>query len=310
VNENPRVYKKGSLVWPILLICLGSIFLLNNLGIVSWDVWMTIVRLWPLLLIVVGLDILLGRKPGVWSLITLFLVFGLFVAGAWLIQATNMVWAGEINTYSFSQSINGANRADVNIDFDIGDLEISRSPESGILMEGELDITENERLNQKYIIQDGIGFLELGSIGTQYYPSWIFNGWGEGHKDWMINLTDEIPLDLNIDTGAGQATIDLEGIHLEDLNVNSGIGETRVYLPSSGSFTAWISQGIGELIVYVPADLIVRIHLDSGLGSESISGNYVQSGDVYYSSDFDETGDWVELYVDGGIGDVRIIQVR
>jgi len=310
MDEKPRVYKKGSLVWPIVMIGLGIVFLLNNLGVVSWDIWTTIIRLWPLLLIVIGLDILLGRKPGVWSLISLFLIVGLFSAGAWLVQVTNLVGGGEMYSHSILQPINGANRADVNIDFDVGDLEISMSAKSGVLLEGELDIREEEALNQDYAIQDGIGYLELGSSNAQDYPSWLFNVGGDKHRDWIINLTDEIPMDLSIDTGVGQATIDLDGIQLNDLRIDSGIGETRVYLPSSGSFNAWISLGIGELVVYVPSDLMVRIHIDSGLGGKSISGDYIQSGDVYYSPDFNENGEWVELYVNGGIGDVRVVQDR
>jgi hypothetical protein len=310
MSNNTCVYRKGSLVWPILLIGFGIVFLLNNLGILSWDVWLTIIRLWPLLLIIVGLDILLGRRHGVWSLISVFLVLGLFAIGAWLVQATRAVWTGETYTHSISQSINGANQAEVNIDFGVGELEISKTPASGMLIEGELDVAEDESLNQKYTTQDNIAYIELGSIGTQYYPSWVFNNWGDRSRDWTLNLTGEIPIDLSIDTGVGQAVINLEGIQLEDLNIDSGIGETRVYLPSSGSFNAWISLGIGQLVVYIPEDLNVRIHIDTGLGDTSVSGSYIQSGDVYYSPGFDETGEWVELYLDGGIGEVRVVQVH
>jgi len=53
---------RGSLVGPIILIGLGIVFLLNNLGLLSWSVWEVILRLWPILLIAIGLDILLGRR--------------------------------------------------------------------------------------------------------------------------------------------------------------------------------------------------------------------------------------------------------
>ena len=50
--------------------------------------------------------------------------------------------------------------------------------------------------------------------------------------------------------------------------------------------------------------------MDTGLGNNSISGNFIHSGSVYYSPGFDDMGDWVELYVDGGIGDVRVVQLQ
>ncbi|MGD8458348.1 MAG: DUF5668 domain-containing protein [Anaerolineales bacterium] len=310
MNENPRVNRKGSLVWPILLICFGIVFLLNNLGMVDWDVWMTILRLWPVLLIVFGLDILLGRRPGVWSIISVILVICLFTAGAWLIQTTQSIWAGETYTHSISQPINDADQADVRINFGVGELNVGKTTKPGVLVEGELDVTEDEYLNQEYTTKDDIAYLQIESTGPQYYPSWILSDWGEKNRSWTIDFTDDIPIDLSIDTGIGKMTVDLEGINLVDLNIDSGIGETSVYLPSSGSFNAWISLGIGELAVYIPEDLMVRIHMDTGLGNSSISGDYIDSGNIHYSPGFDDTGEWVELYVDSGIGDVRVIQVQ
>jgi hypothetical protein len=311
MNDHRQSYRRGSLAWPIVLICFGIVFLLNNLGVLSWDVWMTIFRLWPLLLVVVGLDILLGRRPGVWTIIPVFLIVGLLAGGVWLVQSTRSVWAGETTSQIISHPIGDASSADVDINFGVGELEIMKTPDAGILMEGTLDITEDESLIKDYFIQNGVAYLELESTGTQFYPSWLFDDyWDDYQRNWELNLTDDIPIDLSIDTGVGQAIIDLADIQLEDLNIDSGIGETRVYLPDSGSFNAWISLGIGELVVYVPSDLLVRIHMDTGLGNNSISGDYIHSGSVYYSPGFDDTGEWVELYVDGGIGDVRVVQVQ
>lgn len=52
----------GSLFFPILLISLGIIFLLRNTGALPGDAWDLILRLWPLILIAVGLDNILTRQ--------------------------------------------------------------------------------------------------------------------------------------------------------------------------------------------------------------------------------------------------------
>ena len=54
--------RKPGLVGPTILIAMGVIFLLNNLGLVSWDIWGTLLQLWPILLIALGLDMLVGRR--------------------------------------------------------------------------------------------------------------------------------------------------------------------------------------------------------------------------------------------------------
>lgn len=46
----------------VLLILLGLIFLLNNLDIIPWSIWDNLWRFWPLILILWGLQIMLGRS--------------------------------------------------------------------------------------------------------------------------------------------------------------------------------------------------------------------------------------------------------
>ena len=48
--------------WGITLILIGLVFLANNLGGLSWWVWYDLMRLWPVLLIVIGLEIIVKRS--------------------------------------------------------------------------------------------------------------------------------------------------------------------------------------------------------------------------------------------------------
>lgn len=52
----------GSLFFPILLVVLGIIFLLRNVGALPGDIWEVVLSLWPLILIVIGLDNLFSRQ--------------------------------------------------------------------------------------------------------------------------------------------------------------------------------------------------------------------------------------------------------
>ena len=59
-----------SLFWPLVLIGVGVIWLLGNLGVISWTNLTVLFRLWPLLLIAIGLDLLIGRQsPAIGALI-------------------------------------------------------------------------------------------------------------------------------------------------------------------------------------------------------------------------------------------------
>lgn len=49
-------YRRPSLFWPFLLVVVGIIFLLNNIGVMPGSFWDVAIRFWPVLLILAGLD--------------------------------------------------------------------------------------------------------------------------------------------------------------------------------------------------------------------------------------------------------------
>ena len=67
--DKPKTYR--SFLWPILLIGVGVIWLLSSLGIIPSANLAALVSLWPLILIVIGLDLLfapfVGSKCDHWS---------------------------------------------------------------------------------------------------------------------------------------------------------------------------------------------------------------------------------------------------
>ena len=79
--------RAGGLVGPVLLIGLGLIILMNNLGVLNWSVWDMLFRLWPLILITIGLDHLIGRRSVWGSLLSLVLIMAVFVGGIFLMDA-------------------------------------------------------------------------------------------------------------------------------------------------------------------------------------------------------------------------------
>src|SRR3990172_5801485 len=80
---NNNTYR-SSLVGPVILIGFGVILLLNNLGLLSWTIWDTLFRLWPVILIAIGLDILIGRRSLWGSLLSAALVLAILGGAIWL----------------------------------------------------------------------------------------------------------------------------------------------------------------------------------------------------------------------------------
>lgn len=87
-NAEPlsKTTDSGDGIWGVILIAGGFIFLLNTLGLISWDIWSTFGTLWPVLLILWGIQILLGNSRvarGIMIVITtlVLVVIALFAIG-------------------------------------------------------------------------------------------------------------------------------------------------------------------------------------------------------------------------------------
>ena len=129
--------RRRGLVGPVILIAIGIIFLLQNLDLLPWDVWTVIWRGWPAILILVGLDMLIGRRSG----------WGTFIV---LVLAALLIWAvisgagrggGGTTTIPFAQKLEGATSAEVRIASGIASLRIEASDDRDALAEGTIQET-------------------------------------------------------------------------------------------------------------------------------------------------------------------------
>lgn len=50
--------------WGVFLVFLGIMLLLNSLGVIPWTIWHDIWQYWPFLLIIAGIQVMLGSGPG------------------------------------------------------------------------------------------------------------------------------------------------------------------------------------------------------------------------------------------------------
>ena len=57
-----RPLRPRRILGPLVLIGIGVLFLLGNLGLPAWRFWETLLYLWPVLLIAAGLELLVGRR--------------------------------------------------------------------------------------------------------------------------------------------------------------------------------------------------------------------------------------------------------
>ena len=83
-------HREFSIFWPVLLIAVGTVLFLNNIGSISGTTFDTLIKLWPLLFIIGGIDGLINRHGFVGPVLgiglgIIFLLgnFGYLTISAW-----------------------------------------------------------------------------------------------------------------------------------------------------------------------------------------------------------------------------------
>jgi len=297
--------KPASLFGPIVLVGLGLLLLLSNFGILNLNLWELLFRFWPLFLVAAGLDLLLGRRANNGALVALVLLVGLVIGGIWLgYVQSNTFEAGTGETVR--QALAGAQRAEIEIESSISQMQITGGAPSTQLVEGSVALHNNEELQKEFKVEEGVAHYTIKSNS----PSFILPSFGRSEDGvWDLRLNATTPIALSISTGVGSAALDLELLTLTNLSVSTGVGEAEITLPAQGDFDATIEGGVGAIVVLVPATLAAQITANAGIGNVTVEGDYIHRGDEYTSPNFDAAADHVILTVDGGVGPITIRQI-
>lgn len=292
----------GFPLWALILIAAGVVLLLNNFGVLPWGVWGTLWRFWPVLLVLIGLNIIWGRShpwaSGAASLVIILIVLGIAIG------VTGRPQAGTVSG-SFSEPLGGLERATVEIEFGAGDLVVdSLIPSSANLMEGEIRHTGRDgSISKDFDRQGNSGTFKLSSAERR----WRF--WERDVKeDWGIYLSQQIPLELTLKTGASTCRLDLTDLKVTRLQADVGASSMSLQLPAAaGTTDVVIKAGAAGLDIRVPNGVAAKISLRTGVSSVDIdTSRFPRSGDYYMSPDYATAANRVNIELDLGASSVDI----
>ncbi len=294
--------ERVNILGPVLLIAIGAVLLLNTLGILEWSVWLSIIRLWPVLLIAAGLDLLLGRHSVWGSLLAAVLVLGVLAGALWLASADVAPGGAGLVAESVQQPLGAATSAEVVVSPAVGRLQMEALPEEASLVQGTIYRGRNEEVEQ--VLDSGTRAtytLQAGDV------SWVpFGTWSFDRRLWDVGLSPGVVLDLEAELGAGEAVLDLTGLQLERLEVDVGVGRVEIRLPAEGRFEASIDGAIGETVIVIPGGLEARIQASTALAVRNMPAGYRRDGDVYTSPGYEGAENRVDLTVNQAMGALTV----
>lgn len=291
---------------PVLLILSGVLFLLNTLDIVDWSVWGQLWRLWPLVLIALGLDLLLGRRNPFVSLIVVLAVLG--GGAAYLYSTGGFKPDGPPVQTQIAVPVEEATSAGVEIDFGAGKLNISGGMGDQLLA-GTIEHYENRNPPEPVVSREG-DKIELRldqSDGPSFQP---FNIGDHDRLDWDLTLNSQLPTDLDLNVGASQMVLDLEKTQVTQLNLDVGASDIRVIFPANVVETkAKIDAGAAKLDLTIPEGVAARIEVDASMAADiKVNTNRFEkiSNELYESDGYSRAAKKLLVNIDAGAASIDI----
>jgi hypothetical protein len=277
-------------------VALGVLFLLQNLGVLPWGAWGVLWRFWPVVLILIGINILWGRRrPWLVLAVSGVVLLGVIGAAAAIYDSRPPETAT-----TFSQPLRGVARAEVEIAFGAGELAVTSLPTtSPNLAAGE----GSPGVEQDFQQRGGTGVLRLSVPGRR--ASWPL---GENGFRLEAALNPNIPLELTLKTGASNARIDLTDLKVTRLLVEMGASRLNLRLPAgAGATEAVVKAGAAQVTITIPQGVGARITASTGLTSFNVdTSRFPRVGEVYESPGYATAANRVDLRVESGVASVEV----
>lgn len=248
-------------VFPLLLILVGVVALLANLGVVGAGFWDRMFQLWPLVLVAIGLEVLTSHEPA--RSATRLGAFALVLVMA----AAATIYAVSPWLPASSPSSSGSSSAPIG-ELSAGNLQLSLGAGKLTLSSADLGTDLYRAGYSSTGVAPGRSFqVESGTLKVRVNDSFP-GGWPGGNGNQLdLTLNHSIPWDVTVNAGGVSGTIDLRDVNLSSLNVNSAAGTLAVKLGAPSANTSLDFNGVAHHVtISAPAGTQIRVHA-SGIAS-------------------------------------------
>ncbi|MFI5138479.1 MAG: LiaI-LiaF-like domain-containing protein [Sphingobacteriales bacterium] len=327
--------KNDKLIPGLVLVIIGAAILLANYGYLHFH-WWNIFRLWPIFLVIGGVNLVFSHNKSPWATI---IKVSVLVIGLGLLLFGNFgnrynFWPG--NHYSWNNNDkddddnnnndmgdndngdddNGAMKAAVNGVFNEpynANIKVARLNVSGGATVYNLADTTNQLFSattrdntNRYTFSQS---KDEDSIYVVNFKTKSHNGFNfdsdKNRADMRLNPNPE--WEINVETGASSVDFDLSKFKVKELKLHGGAASFKVRFGMPVTMTdVDISTGVSGVDISIPQNAACSIETDSGLSDNKFDGFTKTSDNNYETPGFSSAKNKMHIHISGGLSDFKV----
>jgi hypothetical protein len=291
-----------SLFWPAVLILVGVFALLVNAGFVPVERLDRLADLWPLILVVIGLELVVRRSlQGAGAEIAAALIVLLAIGGAAAYVALGPSIPTGIHTLDASGKVGSVNHASVQVD--AGGTTITMEGSSSLgddLFRAHIEYSGRK---PDVSLDEATGDVHISQSNTSgfFLQSRRFS--------LTLQLNSSVPWGIAVNSGASSDAFMLSTVRVARIDVNTGASKEEITVGDpSGTVPITVNGGALTVNVHRPPGAAASVSVSGGAASLSFDGRQSKAVGTLtaQTSDYDHASDRYQIQVDGGADSVTV----
>ena len=330
--------KANKIIKGLTLLLMGTILLANTLEILEWSVWSNIFKLWPLLVISLGLSLIFrGKSLSFMGPLIIFLGIIAGVGASYMGISIEGEMVREVKTLSREIVIEVEKVPEVKLAPEVETLsEAETAQETEATQEVEIssEVEEYSGIEKASIeLKFDVGTLNIGeSTPLLYecisyyrykefepfekysttekeadiliYHSPVKGNFRNPKNKWQLKLNNQIIYNLSIKAGAVNMDCNLSAFKIEKLYIESGASNINLVLPQYNSKII-IDTGVSNIDIAIPKNVGATVNIDSGIALKDLD-EFIKKNNTYISNNYDNSEFKVEIEIDCGVSNINI----
>jgi hypothetical protein len=293
--------RNRSYFWPAILILIGVLALVAETGAISGGRLARLADLWPLILIVIGLELMNRRVlQGPRRDLATALIVLLAVGGAVAYVAVRGPVSDATQTMDSSDAVGSLNQATLNVDAGAATMSVEGSSSLG---------SDLYRAHVEYGGTKPTISLDRSTGNLRIFKNNDFSFFA--NRRFVVNLQLNSAVSWNViaNTGASNDTLKLSAVKVGSIALNAGASRTDITLGRpTGIVRISVEGGAITLRLHRPTGSEAFVHVSGGAVNLSADGRQLHGvGDEsWQSAGYDGAADAYQVEINGGASNVTV----